>query len=1328
MGKEDLLNAVKDGNSQYVRKVLHKYRRGSKKGGSKKSSSINHADADGFTALHYAALSGDVDMIMAIMQMDADPNVRDQKGMNPLHMSAWAGKQESLAALLENRALPNLPAFSGDTPLHLAAQHGYAGCAKVLLSAHADGCFRNGFLETPLDLACQYGHTAVVNQLLLNPNVKDMICSPVIDSRYKSPLHLASKSGHDDIVHILLEQGANVNEERAEGTALHVAALYGKTEAVQVLLQAGADVSKKNNNNLLPLDVVNKFTTSRAALEIKQMLREAAGERVVYAKAICDYNNPSSENSIHFKMGECIAIIDQSEDGCWRGYVVNSMHEQVGYFPSMTVQLLSNTKKASSVSSFGSSVESYEQQGGRSSSSNSASSPEKLNIPASPKSQPVGIVPLGSFEVVALSQTDPEYHSFPKQTANGCFAPGMGSFKQKQNLSAPSAKLLQRSFSAQSPPSRLHPQVSADGLMIPSIQRPSSADHRGQLVKQHTAPSPSEIQKLTTADENRLKFAQTLNRHSSKSKYANQQQQGEFRQRASSSGSANHEMMQKRQMAIDNRANESSPRQRSKTITSSTAQSELARAFQEGLQQNRRSTENVNYANVQITPNASPTTKQPYQPTDYTTVYIADGKNNVHHSPSPHPPTQHAPSQQAPSLVNNNSFLVQQNSSTKTNNSPPHNSNQTKLKPILSKNTNLSRNEPSDYENIFETKPKSNSVSFAHTPEEKRKMQMNNGYEVMSGYTENQSNIKAVSEYKENEAPNLPLKRSAQLGRNSKVGEELEVDEEDGTTRFLKHGSEHILLDQKLSISEKEVMKWLSEFKLTCYFDNFQTNGFDMISIRAITPEDLNIMDITKTGHRKKILSEVAKLPTTDQLPSKKPLEVGTWLGDLNLRQYEANFIEGGFDDIDFIKDLDRNDLEMIDIKKKGHQKKILMAVQKLHDLELTAILDRAVAESPLSRTSSFRSQREVRQEVQDFFATTSPSYNMASVAYPLSPRDDLPPPSGEEQSFVPPNHTNGFALPSKPVKPIKNPVPVPPKPGNMLAKKHSDTPPAPKPKPKPSLKPVVTSNATTNGNITVITNNFGRVSMQAPSEAQGDGDEAVTSSRSRDFFKNQEKQLDSTSPNSTLNRSRTSSNASTSSNPSSEPRLRASSTNNAPPSITKVKPKVKAEKPQQPLVGTPATLPVVTKKAPPPAPPKRRTNSKVEEDHPAALMAAPTTPQPSAPVSPQLNDFLPPPPIVSPPPIDEEDSISPLPPPPLSPTSPSLPLPPPSVQVTAPSPLPPSSPVKQTVTANDGSSPVKQTVTANDGSEDIFMETDNIMADIMADIDDFSAQLDSMF
>ena len=64
-----------------------------------------------------------------------------------------------------------------------------------------------------------------------------MITSPVIDTRCKSPLHLAAKSGHDDIVHYLLQGGANVNEERAEGTPLHVAALYGKTDIVKLLIR-----------------------------------------------------------------------------------------------------------------------------------------------------------------------------------------------------------------------------------------------------------------------------------------------------------------------------------------------------------------------------------------------------------------------------------------------------------------------------------------------------------------------------------------------------------------------------------------------------------------------------------------------------------------------------------------------------------------------------------------------------------------------------------------------------------------------------------------------------------------------------------------------------------------------------------------------------------------------------------------------------------------------------------------------------------------------------------------------------------------------------------
>lgn len=64
----------------------------------------------------------------------------------------------------------------------------------------------------------------------------------------------------------------------------------------------------------------------------------------------------------------------------------------------------------------------------------------------------------------------------------------------------------------------------------------------------------------------------------------------------------------------------------------------------------------------------------------------------------------------------------------------------------------------------------------------------------------------------------------------------------------------------------------------------------------------------------------------------------------LDLQEYETNFIEGGFDEMDFIKDLDLSDLEMIEIRKKGHQKKLLLAVQRLSDVELTAELDDIVS------------------------------------------------------------------------------------------------------------------------------------------------------------------------------------------------------------------------------------------------------------------------------------------------------------------------------------------------------------------------------------------------
>jgi len=53
-----------------------------------------------------------------------------------------------------------------------------------------------------------------------------------------TPLHLASRNGHRQIVHMILDKGFDINVRTARGTALHEAALCGKLPVVMTLFYA----------------------------------------------------------------------------------------------------------------------------------------------------------------------------------------------------------------------------------------------------------------------------------------------------------------------------------------------------------------------------------------------------------------------------------------------------------------------------------------------------------------------------------------------------------------------------------------------------------------------------------------------------------------------------------------------------------------------------------------------------------------------------------------------------------------------------------------------------------------------------------------------------------------------------------------------------------------------------------------------------------------------------------------------------------------------------------------------------------------------------------
>src|SRR5438270_147359 len=78
-----------------------------------------------------------------------------------------------------------------------------------------------------------------------------------------TPLHEASFNGHYECIrtlldHFLLRNGAKVNEKDTVGrTTLHYDSLNGYEECIRILLDSGANVYEKDNEGLIPLDIVS---------------------------------------------------------------------------------------------------------------------------------------------------------------------------------------------------------------------------------------------------------------------------------------------------------------------------------------------------------------------------------------------------------------------------------------------------------------------------------------------------------------------------------------------------------------------------------------------------------------------------------------------------------------------------------------------------------------------------------------------------------------------------------------------------------------------------------------------------------------------------------------------------------------------------------------------------------------------------------------------------------------------------------------------------------------------------------------------------------------
>jgi ankyrin repeat protein len=199
---------------------------------------VNVPEADGATALHWAAHWDDLSTADLLIRAGANVQAANGYGITPLALACTNGNGEMVALLLKAGADPNAARSTGETPLMTASRSGSLEAVKALL-AHGASVDAKEPLEgqTALMWAISERHADVARVLLEH--------SVDLHARTRSgftPLLFAARAGDLSSTRMLLEAGAEANETSSDGTsALLVATVRGHANVAMFLLEHGAD-------------------------------------------------------------------------------------------------------------------------------------------------------------------------------------------------------------------------------------------------------------------------------------------------------------------------------------------------------------------------------------------------------------------------------------------------------------------------------------------------------------------------------------------------------------------------------------------------------------------------------------------------------------------------------------------------------------------------------------------------------------------------------------------------------------------------------------------------------------------------------------------------------------------------------------------------------------------------------------------------------------------------------------------------------------------------------------------------------------------------------
>ena len=235
-----------------------------------KKADVNAAQADGTTAIQWAAYRNDLEMADILISAGSDVKLANRDGATPLWLAAENGSAPMIGKLLDAGADPNGRTLHGETPLMMAARNGSVAALELLLDHKADPALKENLRgTTALMWAVEQSHPEAVRTLV--EHGADVNAASNADTR-NSRLNLAPTVQERILQDKLIDAFANGKKVQLTPG--------GPAVSLEDLADSYGQSGKKDGGGLTPL----VYAAREGCFECARILLEASAGKGSVAK------------------------------------------------------------------------------------------------------------------------------------------------------------------------------------------------------------------------------------------------------------------------------------------------------------------------------------------------------------------------------------------------------------------------------------------------------------------------------------------------------------------------------------------------------------------------------------------------------------------------------------------------------------------------------------------------------------------------------------------------------------------------------------------------------------------------------------------------------------------------------------------------------------------------------------------------------------------------------------------------------------------------------------------------------------------------------------